>query len=551
MSHPVLALPSPPTANGDLHVGHLAGPYLAADAFARYKRMRGHDVAYVTGADVHQSYVVGMAERLGMTPDAAADKFARRIEDTLHAADIDVDRFVRPHRSGFYQEFVREFFRRLWEAGQLVEAERPVFWCGSCRRHLLGAAVRGRCSTCGSECDGALCEHCARPVIDADLHDPRCERCGDEPGMRRLRRLSFDADRFAGRLREYHHEPRMRARSHTVVTALLAEGVPETAVSSPGRWGIDVPIGGFVDQRLDVWAEVGPGYLASTAELTKSRPERSEGWRGYWCAEDAEIVQFFGSDNTVPHALLYPALFLAHGGIRPPDRFVINAFHLLDGEKFSTSRQHAIWGSEILACAPVDGLRYYLCATASEEEQGNFTLSAFRETANRHLTHSVGPLLDEMLRAAASSEPPTLPSETGADPVRDLQERAEQLGRLLEAETFTLRGAARAWQDMAAALGTPFAQARREPLATSDPARARRRLVEALSLLASCAHPLMPGFSRRLWAALGAGDDLRTHAWGEPATQIDGGIVPPREGEWFPEVTGAQLDALTHETVEV
>lgn len=546
MSRLVLALPSPPTANGDLHLGHLAGPYLAADAFARYRRMRGDAVAYVTGADVHQSYVVRMAERNGTTPECTADGFATRIEETLRMADIEVSAFVRPHRSAQYQTFVHEFFRRLADRGHLVAEERPVLWCSSCCRHLLGAAVRGLCGGCGLGSDGALCEHCGRPVEPANLRAPRCARCGTPAILRPMRRLFFPLEKFAGTLREFHTEARMRLRSRQVVDTLLRHGLFDTAVTSPGAWGLPVPAADFEDQRLDVWAEVGPGYAASTQAFTATAGE-PDGWRDYWCSDHAEIVQFFGFDNTVPHALLYPALYWAHGDMRPPDRFVVNEFHRLDGDKFSTSRRHAVWGGDILAVVPADVLRYYLCLTAPEDEEGNFALTHFRETVNRDLASTIGPLLDDMLRAAASGSL-TLPTDQCAELVKDLRDRASALGHLLEPDTFSLRRAARAWRDMAMSLRSWFERARAESRdAVREPAR--RTIVVSLSLLAGCANPLMPDFARRLWKALGATDDLRVHPLGESARRLGQTLVPPDEGTWFPEVTEEQLRPLSGKAV--
>lgn len=538
MSRPVLVLPSPPTANGDLHLGHLAGPYLAADAFARYRRMCGDDVAYVTGADVHQSYVARMAERNATSPAATADIFADRIEKTLHAADVEVNAFVRPHRSQIYQRFVRDFFRRLADGGHLVDEERPLLWCESCNRYLMGVAARGACGSCGLETDGALCEHCGRPVEGTTLRDPSCTACGSRATLRPLRRLFFSVDAFADRLREYHFESRMRSRSKQIVDALLADRLFDSAITTPSGWGVPVPTAGFERQRLEVWAEVGAGYPASTAELTASQNE-DDGWRRYWSSENAEIVQFFGFDNTVPHTLLYPALYFAHGGIRPPDRFVINQFHRLDGEKFSTSRGHAVWGGDALAHVAADGLRYYLSLTAPEDEQGNFSLSNFKETVNHDLAGTIGPFLDGMLRIAASSRSLAARNEDPAL-IAELRIRTRELGRALEPETFSLRALANGWREMATSIGKHFAfrpDGSRDR--QSDPHRPS--IMDALSLLAGCAYPLMPSFAERLWGAIGAAGDLRTHRWGEYALLFDRNVTPPPTGTWFPELTDADL----------
>jgi methionyl-tRNA synthetase len=360
-----------------------------------------------------------------------------------------------------------------------------------------------------------------------------------------MRRLHFSLKGFAGQLREYHAEPRMRSHAQEIVESLLADGLFDAPITSPSTWGIPVPVPGFDDQRLEVWAEVGPGYLASTMEAAVNGRD----WRTYW-DEKAKVVQFFGIDNTVPHTLLYPALYFAHGRIRPPDHFVINRFHRLDGEKFSTSRQHAVWAGEALAHLPVDALRYYLALTASEDSEENFTVAEFRETVNRDLFETIGPFLDEAVRAAASSRPPSLAD--GERLLEDLRRDARALGRRLEAETFSLREAVRTWRRMAStvavALDGATDGATHPQRCTQDGAR---DLVRALSLLASCAYPIMPGFAYRLWAAIGAGTELRTHGWGKPIAQPARRVDPPPVGSWFPEVANEQVALLSRPRVGV
>src|SRR5689334_25432389 len=103
-----LVIAPPPTPNGDLHVGHLSGPYLRADIYTRYLRMRGIEAYYLTGVDEHQSYVAFKAEQLGCSPAATADRFAEAILESLQAAQIEVDLYSRPRRSPYHEELVRD-----------------------------------------------------------------------------------------------------------------------------------------------------------------------------------------------------------------------------------------------------------------------------------------------------------------------------------------------------------------------------------------------------------------------------------------------------------
>ena len=106
---------SPPTPNGDLHLGHLSGPVLASDVCARSQKILGHDVAFACSTDDNQTYVVTTAQRLGTSPEALIRQALDRVRVSLDLAGVQVDLFERPDAD--YEKFVREFFSYLWERG--------------------------------------------------------------------------------------------------------------------------------------------------------------------------------------------------------------------------------------------------------------------------------------------------------------------------------------------------------------------------------------------------------------------------------------------------
>ena len=144
---------TPPTPNGDLHVGHLSGPYLAADVHARFLRARGEDVAYVSSSDDNQSYVVTTAHRLGTQPKVLASQQAERIRETLAKASIAIDAFTVPDQR--HVEFVQKFFLRLYNDGVLTRKKKCVFWCKGHRHYAFESYLRGYCAQCFSPTAGA------------------------------------------------------------------------------------------------------------------------------------------------------------------------------------------------------------------------------------------------------------------------------------------------------------------------------------------------------------------------------------------------------------
>lgn len=524
----VVVTATPPTPNGNLHVGHLSGPYLSADVFTRYLKLRGHRALYLSGVDDHQSYteVRGIGE--GASARAIADRFGDAMEETLRRAAVEMDVFARPQRSPYHTAMVQEVFAALYESGALVAREAPTLYCEPCGRYLFEAHVSGRCPHCGEGSGGNACEACGWPNDCVDLVDPRCKHCGGEPAVRPLTRIYFPLAPFAERLREYwagaHLNPHLRA----LCEDMLTKGLPDIAVSQQTDWGIPVPVAGFEDQRIYVWFEMGPGYLAATQEALDAR-EPGASWRDAWCSEEREVVQFFGFDNGYFHGVLFPATFFAWDpAIRPPRAFVTNEFYRYEGSKFSTSRNHALWGPELLDRVPVDSARFYLAYDCPERAQNNFTLAALQETVARELLGEWEPWLRSLGARLIAEFAGAVPS-TGAwtDEHRHFYQALISLtaeaAAAYEAETFSPQRATRVCAELVRT-ARRFAAAeehwRRLPSRFEERRTALALEVLAAKVLAVVAAPVMPGFAARLWADLGFDGPLR---WEEVPEFVPGG----------------------------
>ena len=154
---------APPTPNGDLHVGHLSGPYLAGDIHTRYLRCAGWTPATSSAPTTTRAIPRPTASAWVWVPRRRADKLAGEIKATLEAAGIDLAELVRPNASPHHVQMTQEFFRRLYDGGHLEARETPSPWCETCERYLYEAYIRGRCPHCGSSSGGNLCEDCGRP----------------------------------------------------------------------------------------------------------------------------------------------------------------------------------------------------------------------------------------------------------------------------------------------------------------------------------------------------------------------------------------------------
>jgi methionyl-tRNA synthetase len=519
---------TPPTPNGELHIGHLAGPYVAADVYRRYVEASGGRAVMTTGQDDHQSYVQVRGLRDGRTAEDVADGYADLIEAAWRGAGARYEVTLRPRRDGGYPDFVQGFFQTLYERGDLVERTLPLPYCAGCQRWLYEAYVSGGCPHCKASSGGNACEACGRPNSCGDLIDPACVVCAAPAELREQRRLFFPLARYERQLTAYWERVAMPPHLRVLCEQMLRDGLPEIAVSHPADWGLPVPVDGYRDQRIYVWFEMAPGYLMQARRAMQARGLGDEtalvGSGG-----SGSFAQFFGFDNGYFHAVLFPALFMAYdAGIRLPDHFVVNEFYQLEGKKFSTSRRHAIWASELLATTDPDVLRFHLLADRPNGRQTSFSLPALDATRDHLRTHWDG-WVDRLTTALVRDADGVVPSYQLAGPEWEvLVARLRQtLAELREA--YGLRGfdtrRVTALLDELVRLGTDYghvhghyaALSRRDPRYTCGLVA---QLVVAQAL-AGWAAPVLPGACARLAELIGY----------EPALTVDeAALCPPPAG---------------------
>ncbi|WP_033307842.1 class I tRNA ligase family protein [Streptomyces iakyrus] len=490
---------TPPTPNGDLHVGHLAGPYVAADVLGRFLRADSHDVRLTTGLDDHQGYVEVRALKGGdRKPEETADRYGESIVRVWRDAAVEFDDVLRPRADPGYTLFVQDFFQRLYDEGHIVERTRPLPYCTPCARWLYEGHVTGGCPHCGASSSGNSCEPCGRPNDCSDLTDPHCATCREKAELRDVTRLYFPLAPFADQLAAFWQRVDMPPHLRALCERMLTDGLPEIAVSHPAGWGIPVPVAGFTDQRVFVWFEMAPGYLREYDPAGETLPQSGP-------------VQFFGFDNGYFHAVLFPALFLAYDARTPlPRAFIVNEFYQLEGLKFSTSRRHAVWAHEALALVGSDVLRHHVLADRPNGRETSFSLPALERTRN-HLASLWDDWLAHLFTAVEEDCAGRVPREepTGQSWERLTQRLGRIAGELREAYSvsgFDPRRAV-ALLDEAVACASDFghvhAHERDRPAGDSSYRAALRGQLGVAAALTAWSAPVMPRGAARLAAAVG------------------------------------------------
>jgi len=503
-----LVTADPPTPNGDLHVGHLSGPFLGADVFCRFQKMQGNRSIYLSSSDGHQSYVTTTARRLGRDPFELIETSTANIRSTLAAAEIHVDAFNNAVGNQGHVRFVQEFFKGLYDRGIVEPMERNALFCPRCERTLFCAFAGGRCPRCGQEASGNPCESCGRFYSQVELIEPRCTICGGEPIVRPYVGLFLPLERYRSQLREFYaSRSTWRRHSLALCESLLEEPLIDFPVSHPADWGVPVPVPDFQDQVINVWIEMYPGYVQTTREWAEEQgePELADAiWDG-----GGKLVQFLGYDNTFCNGVVHAALSLALG--RPwigPDHVITNEFYFLDGEKFSTSRDHVIWGRDVLGSTDASALRYHLARTNPEFWQTSFSAEDLAATIQRELldgwNDSIARALSMVSNGDGAAGGPLDLQAVGL--MRSIAARLERFYGLAE---FSLRGAGATLGEYVEACGQ-YARRREDDSAGFCRDREAATLLRALAIFSA---PLMPGFAQRLWDVIGEPGRVAEVSW--------------------------------------
>ncbi|MET9732796.1 class I tRNA ligase family protein [Streptomyces sp. NPDC006458] len=449
MSKRVAVISPAPTANGDLHLGHLAGPFLAADVFTRYQRAAGREAVFGTGAQDTSTFVVTTARRLGTTPEALVADSTAKIESTLAAMGIEVDGFTRDEER--FTKAVLKFVSRLHEEGKLVLRPTLFPYSPSTGQYLVDGFVKGGCRNCLAEGCAGLCESCGHPLPAGELIDPRStENPDDVLELREVPVLVVPLEEYRDRLKEYFATTGAALRPHMAqaVAEMLARPLPDFPVTYPISWGIPAPFPEVAGQSVNPNAETMAWSIYTTAVSAEQRGEVLSADDELWWPEAAtEAVYFLGFDNTFPFAIAGAAMLLAlHDRYSLPARFVTNEFYELDHQKFSTSRGHLVWGQELADRLPRDIGRYHLAATSPENQKTNFGWSALPAVTGVRLIEPWNRVAAKAERWAGQTLPVSAASREAADRiterfatsyeldsfslVRTAETLAEQLGRL-------------------------------------------------------------------------------------------------------------------------
>lgn len=487
-------------------MGHLAGPYLGADVYARFNRLRSKNVISALSTDENQSYVVTTAERLGCDPRILAAESYWNIRRTLGMANIAFDVVGRPDES--YERWVQQYLNHLYSSGAFQQTELEILIDPATGHQLTESFIGGKCPTCICDTRGSICESCGHPNDPLKLLRPYVVGRSGNIARIRAKALILPLERYRDRLKDLYCQSNVRPRLQALLDDVLTRPLPSFPISYRLPWGLPIGLDGWKGFVYNVWAEMYPGHLYWIQQASQylESPEQPETfWNGF---ENAEYTQFVGFDNSFFYAVVHPIIGFAASDIglpvAPPANIVTNEFYLLESSKFSSSQGHAIWGRDLLADWSPDPVRLFLCITNPETQEANFALHDMENVLESRLLAPFERLRNAWNRLQAERQLTASPTSGPVNWVSVLSELDKRFEGSYGTGTFSLRRAA---QDILSYLAFI---AEESELAVEH---GREFPIVCLESLARFAAPVMPTIAERLAASAGFAGPL---TWSPP-----------------------------------
>ncbi|MCB0157787.1 MAG: methionine--tRNA ligase [Caldilineaceae bacterium] len=510
-----------PYANGEKHIGQIAGAYLPPDIFARYQRMAGNEPLMVSGSDTHGTPVTLKAEAEGVPPQTVIDTYHEMFVDGCLKMGLTFDWYTHTDTENHWDVTQQMFLRHL-ENGYIYKDVQRQWFDPQAGRFLADRYIEGTCPFCGyPDARGDQCDNCGRIYDALELKHPRSKLTGNtDLEIRETEHFFLDMGKMNEPLLEWiaqekdHWRPNVLNFTKGQLELRELRGRP---ITRDIEWGIAIPLPGYDDKRIYVWYDAVIGYLSAPIEWAHVIGE-PDAWRAWWDADvnpDARIYNFIGKDNIPFHAQIWPGMLIGYndgeGGdtLNLPYDVPANEYLNLGGQQFSTSRGRVIGFNTVLAEFQADAWRYVLTALAPETSDVEFTWQDFMDRINNELVANWGNLVNRVMGFAYKRFDGVIPTPGPLDAtdealLADIRAGFDRVGTLYD--TVKLKAALTEVRSLSQRVNQylnekePWKRIKEDPAGAATSVYVALQAIDWLSLLWG---PILPHSSEQIHTMLG------------------------------------------------